>query len=61
LTREGERAFVASVFFDRVEEERNTTVFQLPQLEGPYRIFVYVRDRHGNAATANYPLLVKVR
>jgi hypothetical protein len=37
----------------------NTAEFQLPQQEGPYRIFVYVRDGHGNAATANYPLLVK--
>jgi hypothetical protein len=37
----------------------NTAEFQLPQQEGPYRIFVYVRDNHGNAATANYPLLVK--
>ena len=39
----------------------DSAVFQLPAAEGPYRIFVYVRDGHGNAATANYPLLVKAR
>ena len=38
-----------------------SAVFQLPAEEGPYRLFVYVRDGHGNAATANYPLLVKAR
>ena len=39
----------------------DSAVFQLPLEEGPYRLFVYVRDGHGNAATANYPLLVKAR
>jgi hypothetical protein len=39
----------------------DSAVFQLPAAEGPYRIFVYVRDGHGNAATANYPLLVQTR
>ncbi|MGO9242162.1 MAG: hypothetical protein ACLQBJ_15275 [Bryobacteraceae bacterium] len=39
----------------------DSAVFQLPAAEGPYRLFVYVRDGHGNAATANYPLLVKAR
>ncbi len=38
-----------------------SAVFELPAEEGPYRIFVYVRDGHGSAATANYPLLVKAR
>jgi hypothetical protein len=41
--------------------EGHSAGFQLPAQEGPYRIFVYVRDGHGNAATANYPLLVKAR
>ena len=39
--------------------EGSSAEFQLPRQEGPYRIFVFVRDGHGNAATANYPLLVK--
>ncbi|MGD0729613.1 MAG: glycoside hydrolase family 2 TIM barrel-domain containing protein [Terracidiphilus sp.] len=39
--------------------EGNTATIQLPRQEGPYRIFVYVRDGHGNAATANLPVLVK--
>ncbi len=39
--------------------EGNTAEIQLPQQAGPYRIFVYVRDGHGNAATANHQLLVK--
>ena len=33
--------------------------FHLPAKEGAYRLFAYVRDGHGNAATANLPLLVK--
>lgn len=41
--------------------EGHSAAFQLPAEEGPYRIYVYVRDGHGNAATANYPLLVKAR
>ena len=30
--------------------------FRLPETEGDYRLFAYVRDGHGNAATANLPL-----
>lgn len=33
-------------------------LIQLPEAEGIYRIFVYARDGHGGAATANVPLMV---
>ena len=36
--------------------EGPTAEFRLPIREGNYRLFVYVRDGHGNAATANLPL-----
>ena len=32
--------------------------FIAPQAEGPYRVFVFVRDEHGAAATANIPFCV---
>ena len=32
--------------------------FRLPEQEGAYRLFAYVHDGHGNAATANLPLQV---
>jgi hypothetical protein len=36
----------------------NRAAFRLPEWEGAYRLFAYVRDGHGNAATANLPLRV---
>jgi hypothetical protein len=33
--------------------------FDAPEFPGQYRMFCYIRDRKGNAATANIPLLVK--
>ena len=36
--------------------EGPTSEFRLPAPDGNYRLFVYVRDGHGNAATANLPL-----
>lgn len=37
----------------------NTLVLQTPKTKGAYRIFIYVLDGKGNAATANVPILVK--
>ncbi|HVN03331.1 MAG TPA: GDSL-type esterase/lipase family protein, partial [Bryobacteraceae bacterium] len=37
----------------------NRATFRLPEQEGDYRLFAYVRDGHGNAATANLPLRVE--
>src|SRR5580658_2948865 len=37
----------------------NRATFRLPEREGDYRLFAYVRDEHGDAATANLPLRVE--
>lgn len=34
-------------------------IFKAPEAEGIYRLFVYVRDGNGNAATANFPFYSK--
>jgi hypothetical protein len=36
-------------------------MFIAPKTEGAYRVFVFVRDGQGNAATANIPFYVKPR
>lgn len=41
-----------------LEANENRAIVQLPQQAGKYRLFVYVRDTAGNAATANMPLLL---
>lgn len=41
-------------------ETTNRVKFSAPN-PGEYRLFVYIRDSHGNAATANMPILVEVK
>ncbi len=42
-----------------VEARGNGFTFKAPTLSGPCRLFVFVADGKGNAATANVPFLVK--
>ena len=42
-----------------VSSDGSRAVIQTPKREGKYRIFVYVYDDNGSAATANVPILVK--
>jgi hypothetical protein len=37
------------------QTEEGTIRFRAPKEEGPYRLFVYIYDGNGNAATANFP------
>ncbi|GAB4457905.1 MAG: glycoside hydrolase family 2 TIM barrel-domain containing protein [Armatimonadaceae bacterium] len=41
------------------EGKSGSISFQAPSKPGPYRLYVYVRDGNGGAATANVPFLVK--
>jgi hypothetical protein len=41
------------------ESEKGEIIFTAPTTPGAYRLYVYVRDGKGNAATANTPFLVK--
>ena len=36
-----------------------TVRFTAPAVPGAYRLFITARDRHGKAATANLPFLVR--
>ncbi len=44
-----------------VSSEGKQAVLQLPAQPGKWRIFVYVYDPHGSAATANLPILTVAR
>ncbi|MDF1865273.1 MAG: glycoside hydrolase family 2 TIM barrel-domain containing protein [Saprospiraceae bacterium] len=39
--------------------ENGTLNFKAPKKEGPYRLFTYIYDGNGNAATANIPFFVR--
>lgn len=41
-----------------IEQDGDKAVVTCPMEPGAYRVFVYVLDGHGNAATANVPILV---
>jgi hypothetical protein len=42
-----------------LESDCDRAVIRLPASPGKHRVFVYVRDGHGGAATANVPILVQ--
>jgi hypothetical protein len=41
-----------------ISQSEDKVVFKTPNTEGAYRIFVYIRDGHNNAATANIPFYI---
>ncbi|RMH53969.1 MAG: hypothetical protein D6685_15220 [Bacteroidetes bacterium] len=47
-----------AVPIDVVAQDGGRLVIRAPRREGPYRMFAYVYDGHGNVATANFPFYV---
>ena len=45
-------------FTIKSDDKQGSLVFKAPRKTGPYRFFVYVYDKEGNAATANIPFYV---
>lgn len=41
------------------DSNSGTVQFKAPKGEGPYRLFVYIYDNQGNAATANFPFFAR--
>jgi hypothetical protein len=41
------------------ESNQGDVVFRAPKKEGPYRLFVYIYDGNGKAATANFPFYAR--
>ena len=41
------------------ESNKGDIVFRAPKKEGPYRLFVYIYDGNGKAATANFPFYAR--
>jgi hypothetical protein len=58
----GDREVVPPVVQGAVTGGDDETVdVKMPEKPGAYRLYVYVRDDHGGAATANVPLLVEAK
>ena len=45
--------------FKTIKEENGMLQFRAPLRKGPYRMFLYIYDGNGNAATVNLPFYVK--
>ncbi|WP_367390778.1 glycoside hydrolase family 2 TIM barrel-domain containing protein [Lewinella sp. LCG006] len=48
-----------AIAFKTVKDENGTLQFRAPLKKGPYRMFLYIYDGNGNAATVNIPFYVK--
>jgi len=45
-------------FSVKEDNEKGKLIFNAPKKQGPYRLFAYIYDGHGNAGTANFPFFV---